>query len=121
MNDALENIGLPNITSYTPKNYQANPHNYDAIQDDNGIMYFGNLWGLLEFNGTEWRKIFLPNGISCTSLAKDANGYIYVGGRNEIGYLKEDPSGKKHYVSLRDSVPSAIGSFNEVWKTYNTP
>ena len=121
MNDALENIGLPNITSYTPKNYQANPHNYDAIQDDNGIMYFGNLWGLLEFNGTEWRKIFLPNGISCTSLAKDANGYIYVGGRNEIGYLKEDPSGKKYYVSLRDSVPSGIGSFNEVWKTYNTP
>ena len=116
----LTNLGLPHIVNYTPKNYLANPQNHDAIQDDNGIMYFGNLWNILQFDGTMWSKIYLPNGLSCTSLAKDKNGTIYIGGRNEIGYLKTDSIGVKHYISLLGNVRKTDRDFNEVWATYIT-
>src|SRR5271156_5204194 len=80
INSGLEKIGVPHIINYTSKKYRANPHNYAAIQDDKGIMYFANLWGILEFDGATWRTIQLPNGASCTSLTKDETGTIYVGG-----------------------------------------
>ena len=115
-----EIFGLPPIFNYTPKAYQSNPQNHDAVQDDKGIMYFGNLWGILQFDGTEWTKIYLPNGASCTSLAKDENGTIFIGGRNEIGYLQTDSIGRKQYVSLVDKIPKAGRIFNEVWGTYAT-
>src|SRR5688500_18586678 len=82
--NVLENIGLPLIANFAAKKYQAHPNNFDVVQDRNGVMYFGNLWGVLEFNGTSWRTIMLPAGVSCTSLAIDDDGTIYVGGRNQI-------------------------------------
>lgn len=117
----FENFGLPPIFNYTSKAYQGNPQNHDAVQDDKGIMYFGNLWGILQFDGTEWTKIYLPNGASCTSLTKDETGTIYIGGRNEIGYLKTDSIGRKQYVSLVSKLPDSGKAFNEVWATYATP
>lgn len=119
-NLAFQTFGLPPIFNYTPKIYHSNPQNHDAVQDDKGIMYFGNLWGVLQFDGTEWTKIYLPNGASCTSLAKDENGTIFIGGRNEIGYLDTDSIGRKHYVSLVNNIPKAGRRFNEVWGTYAT-
>jgi len=112
--------GIPAITSYHPRNYQGHPNNYSVIQDKEGVMYFGNLWGVIEFNGSFWRKIPLPNGSSCTSLAIDDSGTIFVGGRNEIGYLKKDSIGRNNYVSLNRLLPANIKNFDEVWKIFVT-
>ncbi len=116
---ALNNIGHSKIINYNSKNYKSNPRFYDAIQDNYGIMYFGNLWGIIQFDGIKWNKIPLSNGSSCTSLAIDKNGIIYVGGRNEIGYLKQNTTGEKQFISLRHKV-NGIKSFGEVWQTYAT-
>ena len=34
--------GYPLITNYSPKEYEAQQQNWAIIQDDRGIMYFGN-------------------------------------------------------------------------------
>jgi hypothetical protein len=114
---SLEELGQPLITNFFAKGYHAHPNNFDVVQDKNGILYFGNLWCVLQFDGTLWRNIYLPDGASCTSLATDKDGTIYVGGRNSIGFLKTDSIGRKHYVSLVDELPKEDRNFYEIWRT----
>lgn len=118
--ERVESTGFPKITNYPGKKYAGNPQNYDVVQDNAGVMYFGNMWGILQFDGSVWNKIYLPNAASCTSMAKDDKGVIYVGGRNEIGYLKSDSIGRKTYVSLCNLIPKEGKAFNEVWGTFVT-
>jgi|GEM_PF-5422375 len=120
ISESFKNVGYPQILNFSPKLYRSHPNNFDAVQDKSGVMYFGNLWGLLEFDGTNWRTISLPNGSSCTSLAIDSSGTIYVGGRNEIGFLKIDSLGSKYYQSFLDQLPAETKGFNEMWRTYVT-
>lgn len=112
----IQDLGQPSITNFSPKTYRAHPNNYDVVQDKNGTLYFGNLWGVLQFDGTLWRNILLPKGASCTSLAISKQGIIYVGGRNSIGFLTIDSIGTRHYVSLIDSLPEKDRKFNEIWR-----
>jgi ligand-binding sensor domain-containing protein len=120
-NSTFGSLGQPFITSFPAKQYHAHPNNYDVLQDKDGILYFGNLWCVLQFDGTLWRNIYLPNGASCTSLALDSDGTIYVGGRNAIGYLKTDSIGRKSYVSLLNDLSDEDRRFKEIWRTVVSP
>ena len=48
--------GYSTIINYSYKDYDHRPQNHAIIQDKRGVMYFGNNEGILEFNGTYWRK-----------------------------------------------------------------
>ncbi len=112
----IENeFGYPLITNYTPKDYSANVQNWSIIQDKNGIMYFGNVSGVLEYDGVKWRLIEVPNNI-VRCLAIDSEGVIYVGGINEIGYLTPDKKGKLVYSSLNKIVSNDNPDFGDIWK-----
>ncbi|MFZ6014600.1 MAG: triple tyrosine motif-containing protein [Bacteroidota bacterium] len=117
----LDRIGQPIVTTFSARQYKAHPTNFAVVQDDQGILYFGNLWCVLQFDGTLWRQIYLPGGASCSALALDTDGTIYVGGRNAIGYLKTDATGRKFYVSLREELPAQENKFNEIWKIAVSP
>ena len=43
--------GEPFIRNYTPKEYGADVQNWGITQDDQGVMYFANNDGLLEYDG----------------------------------------------------------------------
>src|SRR5437764_8532531 len=49
--------GVPFITNYFAKDYKASPQNWAIIEDDRGIMYFGNSYGLLQYDGVNWHKM----------------------------------------------------------------
>jgi hypothetical protein len=70
------------------------------IQDNRGVMYIGNGYGVLEFDGSSWRLIQTTERSQCQSLAKDDDGRIYVGGTSDFGYLEPDSTGSMVYVSL---------------------
>ena len=53
--------GLPFITNYSPKTYKAYPQNWSIVEDDRGVMYFGNQNLILEYDGVKWNKIKLHN------------------------------------------------------------
>ncbi|MEL6632639.1 MAG: ATP-binding protein [Bacteroidota bacterium] len=99
-----QSLGKAPLYNYTPRVYKASSANYDAVQDARGVMYFGNFRGVLEFDGTHWELIALPNRSTVGSIAKDSLGKIYVGGVGEFGYLAPDDQGKIQLVSLFDQI-----------------
>ena len=106
---------------YGSKTYGASPQNWAIAQDDRGLMYFGNTDCLLEFDGTNWRKIVLPNNSTVRSLAVDANGTVFVGGQGEIGYLRPNAAGVMDYASLLPVLPKEERQFGDVWTLFATP
>lgn len=115
-NAQFKHISNPYIKNYTTKDYNGQPDNFAAIEDNRGFLFFGNLWGILEFDGINWRNIYFPNGSSGVSFAKDNKGVIYCGGRGEFGYLAPDSNGFLQYFSLVHLLPEKI-DFSEVWAT----
>jgi len=114
-------VGLPFIQNYSSKNYHAGGQNFCILQDHRGIMYFGNSEGLLEYDGTTWRVIPLPNRSEVHALTMDKDNVIYVGGQREIGYLVKNEFGSLQYVSLVKHIEEKYRSFGDVWSATPTP
>ena len=110
--------GYPLITNYSPKEYEAQQQNWAIIQDDRGIMYFGNGLGLLEFDGADWRLYQLSNKSVVRSLANGENRKIYAGGVGDLGYFQPDSIGKLTFHSLMKYVPKDKRDFSDVWQTF---
>jgi len=111
-----EQLGRPFITNYSYQDYDASPTNWWAIEGDNGIMYFANGDGVLEFDGVTWNLIEIESNGITRCLIKDADGTIYVGGVGEMGYLRSNDQGALQYVSLLDKVPEEHSEFSDVWE-----
>ncbi|KAA3619991.1 MAG: hybrid sensor histidine kinase/response regulator [Calditrichaeota bacterium] len=93
-------IGLPFLQNFSPKDYEFHPQNWAIVQNSQGIIFFANTAGLLEFDGVNWRQHELFKNLTIASLAIDDEGTIFVGGRGEFGYLQPDSIGQFAYVSL---------------------
>ncbi len=112
--------GYSTIINYTPEHYNSLSQNHAIIQDNRGVMYFGNNGGILEFDGVNWRKIKVKNNL-VRSLAINKHGRIYIGARNEFGYLMPDSVGEQKYHSLIKYLDDKDKDFGDVWKTHVTP
>lgn len=112
-----EKISIPDIQNFSPKDYGAyHSQNWSVTQDHRGIMYFANTSGILEYDGAFWRLISTENRANARSLVAADNGRVYIGGRNEIGYLAPDETGQMGYVSLLSRFPEEVKEFADVWK-----
>jgi signal transduction histidine kinase/ligand-binding sensor domain-containing protein len=106
-----EEGGKPFITTFNPVETGSHYQNWAVIQDERGIMYIGNGYGILEFDGVSWRLIALPNSSFVSSFSKDSTGRIFVGSASEVGYLAPGRNGETEYVSLLDQLPESERSF----------
>ena len=113
-------VGKPFITNYTPKDYGAHPQNWSIVEDDRGIMYFGNGNCILEYDGVAWRKIYLPNKSTGRSMAIAPDGRIYIGGIDDLGYLAPDSAGQLQFISLLPEIPEQFRDLDDVWNTHVT-
>jgi len=111
-------IGLPLINNYSPKEYDAQQQNWAILQNESGIMYFGNTSGLLEFDGADWRLYQMPNKSVVRSLANGENGKIYAGAQGDLGYFLPDSSGRLTFHSLIGFVPEDKRDFSDVWNIF---
>lgn len=109
------NLGTPPVQNYSKKHYKAGTQVWSAVQADNGICWFGNTEGLLEFDGMHWRLHPLPNHTIVRSVATDNQGKIFVGGQDEFGYFSAKPNGYMQYQSLSATLPPEHGQFGDVW------
>ena len=110
--------GSPSVINYTPKEFDGGLQSWAIAQGANGIMYFGNNSGLLEFDGAEWKLHELPNKSVVRSIAIDDSGNIYIGGQGELGYFQSNANGKLVFHSLTDFIPKANRDFSDVFNTY---
>ncbi|RUA34379.1 MAG: hypothetical protein DSY77_05650 [Bacteroidetes bacterium] len=83
--------------------YRASSYSYRAIEDEDGIMFFGNENGLLEFDGTHWELHQKPNFGPVENL-KIIGDKIYTLGGGDIGYFQRDSIGKMKYYSLNNKL-----------------
>jgi len=102
---------------YSPKDYNGGTQNWDIVQDQRGVLYFGNMIGVIEYDGETWRTIPLSNNSATRSLAINKTGKIFVGGIGEIGYLSPNLIGNMEYHSLKNLIDSSHQEFSDVWST----
>jgi signal transduction histidine kinase len=120
--------GIPLITNYHAEIYNGYAANWTIVQDQRGIMYFGNGDdtgngdGILTYDGVTWNLIPLPNKTTVRSLAisQDNDSKIYVGAVDDFGYLEADSRGHLKYISLLAYLDEADRNFGDVWETYTT-
>ncbi len=115
-----EQDGVPVLENYSIKDFGSGSQFWTIVQDRRGVMYFGSGGVILEYDGVNWRKIFVPSSV-VRSLALDDNGRIWVGASGTIGYLAPGAAGTLQYVSLANKVPAEHQQFTSVWRTLPTP
>ncbi len=111
----FQNIGMPVLRVYSPREYKAHNQNWAITKDHRGILYFGNSNGLLEYDGQRWKLIPVNNSI-VRSLATDENGIIYAGSADDFGYLKREKNGELQYQSLLNKFQFQ-GTVGHIWST----
>jgi len=114
----LLRYGLPGLTNYTRAEYNSGTQNWGMGQASNGMIYFANNNGLLEFDGQHWRT-YSEFPITYRSICVD-NKRIYVGAFNEIGYYEPNSAGQLKYHSLNSLVKNQVGDLDEIWRIHKT-
>ena len=107
----------PFIRNFLPEEYKVSGQNWDIVQSKQGIMYFANNYGVIEYDGTNWRCT--PTPTLARSLCIDSLGTIYVGLEADLGFLKPDSIGSLKYISLKNKISKKYQDIKQVWSTYN--
>jgi diguanylate cyclase (GGDEF)-like protein len=106
--------GFPLIQTYEPNLPEASTQFFDATRDSRGVLYFGNLNGVLVFDGAWWRRIEVGKATTAFRVKGGEGGRVGVGGVDEIGYLAPDGRGTLRYVSLLNLLPPGQRKLGQV-------
>ncbi|MEO8230898.1 MAG: triple tyrosine motif-containing protein, partial [Ignavibacteriota bacterium] len=100
---------------FSSQDYKAGSANWCIGQGKNGIMYFGNAQGLLEYDGNSWRKIATPYSANVRTIAVDDNGRIFITASTDFGYLEPDSIGQLKFKSLKKQLDAKRKINKEFW------
>jgi len=114
----IKSIGTPFIKNFSRSEYKGGNQTWAIQHASNGLMYFANNNGLLEYDGSSWKQYSLPNKSIIRSL-KEIDKKLYAGGFNELGYFSLNKNGGTKYHSLINIIPEDNRDFGEVWKIYS--
>ncbi len=115
---SVAQLGVLSYHYYSPKEYMAETGNWSVVQDNKGILYFGNNRGIIEYNGKKWRT--LPPYNVIRTLCKMPDGRILFGGKNCIaGIIGQDSLGKKYSKLLTIQFPiEDVGVQTEIFRIH---
>lgn len=97
-------IGNPYIMDPMQELQAGTPQTWFIWQSREKIVYISNTALLLEYDGTNWKKININNGRVVSMDSGPANT-IYVATDYDFGYLKADSSRKFVFASLLATLP----------------
>ena len=117
----VKHIGIPNTLNFHPSEINIGTQTWMIDFSKEGMAYFANNDGVVEFDGKRWSKYPLPGNIIVRCVMASSDGRIYAGGFNQIGYFDPDKQGQLKFKSLVDLIPTADNQFGEVWKIYELP
>lgn len=106
---------LPIVTQFSKNDYAASNQNWSIGQDSNGILYFGNNQGLLQFDGSMWQVHKMPANKRVRSLLVTPDKHIYVGSFEEFGYFERDATNQLKYTSLSALLKNYQMQNDEIW------
>ncbi len=117
---AQNEIGNSYIKNFNSKKHKFTATVWDITQDKRGLMYFGVSEGVIRYDGTNWLTIAVDNESTVRALDVDENGRVYVGAKDEFGYLDEDSLGYPIFISLSKNLEKKYQDFSDVWNVYVT-
>ena len=116
----IKNIGASRVINYNNPAINAGTQTWMIDIGSNGLAYFANNDGVLEFDGLTWRTYPLPANSVVRSVKASSDGRIYCGGYNEFGYFKSDSAGQLNFYPLHFLLPEEFRDYGEVWKIFET-
>lgn len=111
---------FPEALTYSVNDYKASAQIWHGLQGENGSLYFANNKGILVFNGTKWTRVLTKNQTAVTRLLQTSSGKIYVGARNEMGYLAYSPNGQLAFHALGEEFIKA-NPIGAIWNIFEMP
>lgn len=96
---------IPQIINFSTQTYKGHSINYDFYQDEAGILYVGNAYGVLQFDGVNWRKTPLVDGKSALRITQAFENKIFISSSSEFGFLNKRINGEIYYQSLKALMP----------------
>lgn len=105
----------PIVTQFTRKDYNASNQNWSVGQGKDGVMYFGNNLGLLQFDGSSWETHKMPQNKLVRSLMVAKNNRIYVGSFEEFGFFEKNKNGQLNYTSISAKLKGYKMQNDEIW------
>ena len=108
-------LGSPVIANYTKSDYRGGTQNWDGFAAPNGLLYFANNEGMLEFDGSSWKIFTLPRRTVLRSLYYLDSVTICAGGQGEVGYFRPDSKGNWVFNSLAERLPAGA-DFADIWE-----
>ncbi|MBL7884643.1 MAG: SpoIIE family protein phosphatase [Bacteroidia bacterium] len=90
---------------------------WSCVQDQRGVLYFGNSTNVLEYDGKNWKKIFVTQGVAIRCLYIH-NNIIYVGSVGDFGYLKPSENGNMTFCSLKNLLSEEQKKFADIWNIH---
>lgn len=110
--------GLPGIRNFTHSEYGGGNQNWSFTESPNGLVYFANNSGLLEFDGAHWALYTsIPSINRCVLAVADR---IYVSAFSEFGYYQANERGLMKYHSLTPLVKGMNEDLGEIWRIHKT-
>lgn len=113
-----QELGFPFSKYFSSKEYNGGIQNYAISQDQNGIMYVANNFGLLEYDGTRWNRYPIPNSTKIRDLFIETNGRIFIAAQGQLGYFRPNKQGFFEFISWTPRLPLQYQNIEEVWKIY---
>lgn len=108
-NNLFAQTGTPLITNFSFGESSIDNESWAVAQDKNGQMLFANRRGIITFDGIQWNAISTPS-VPLSLYHDPLSSKIYVGCKNNIGYLQKTKNGKYVYKSIK----SAIKDYGDV-------
>lgn len=108
----------PLIVNFSKDTYHAGNKNWSIGQDENGVMYFGNDFGLIEFDGVEWKLCKKSDNWIIRSVAVKSHNIIFTGGYEEFGRWDRNASGNLEYTSLSKNLNKSLLKNDDFWKIW---
>src|SRR3984893_15086418 len=108
-------LGRPLYQFFGTRDYGGDNQNWSAIQNPDGLLFFGNNNFVLDYDGQRWDHIAVPGGFAIRGLAVDSTGQIWVGGSGKLGHLRPDRSHYQFVPIKADShLPAALGEVMDI-------
>ncbi len=106
-------IGFPLYENYSYKDYHAHYQNWEALQTQDGLMFFANSDGLLVFDGSKWQVLNTENTLR--NIVQIDDGTIYVAGGNIFSKVSVSENGELKLISLINIFPDEYRGSLDIW------
>jgi len=110
---------LPEITNYPPSINGGYTATWGITQDKDGKIYFANSYGVLIYDGKQWKSVLLDNKYAARSIDVDQADNILVGGIGNFGFISNDGQGNPKFISLKNFLDKEYKSTDIIYETFS--